>query len=217
MALEDYKDIVATAASITTIAQFFAGMFICKDIVKKRSTENVPCVPFIGGTAMGVLMWQYSNILNDPAMTRVNIVGLSLNLGYLICYYIYSENKRDVQKQVFYATAFVAALIAYVFWEDPDVVEFRYGIIITALLMCLIASPLLSLGDVIRTKSTETLPFPLIVSGTVVTFLWLLYGVIIKNPIIQFQNVVGFLLSAAQLSLFAIYPSRPQEKEKKKK
>jgi solute carrier family 50 protein (sugar transporter) len=59
-----------------------------------------------------------------------------------MCYFL---KQRDVQKQVFYATAFVAALIAYVFWEDPDVVEFRYGIIITALLMVLIASPLLSL------------------------------------------------------------------------
>jgi len=26
MTLEDYKEIVATAASITTVAQFFAGM-----------------------------------------------------------------------------------------------------------------------------------------------------------------------------------------------
>jgi len=50
-----------------------------------------------------------------------------------------------VQQQVFYATAFVAALIAYVYWEDPDVVEFRYGLIITVLLMLLIGSPLLSL------------------------------------------------------------------------
>jgi hypothetical protein len=41
----------------------------------------------------GVLMWKYSNILNDEAMTLVNAVGLSLNLGYLICYYIYSQNK----------------------------------------------------------------------------------------------------------------------------
>jgi len=217
MALEDYKDIVAAAASITTIAQFFSGMFICKDIVKKGSTENVSCVPFVGGTAMGVLMLKYSNILNDPAMTRVNVVGLSLNLGYLICYYIYCANKRDVQQQVFYATGFVAALLAYVFWEDPDIVEFRYGLIITVLLMFLIASPLLSLGDVIRTKSTKTLPFPLILSGTVVTFLWLLYGIIIKNPFIQFQNVVGFLLSAIQLSLFAIYPSKGEKENKKKK
>jgi hypothetical protein len=59
-----------------------------------------------------------------------------------VCYFF---EQRDVQKQVFYATAFVAALIAYVFWEDPDVVELRYGIIITALLLLLIASPLMSL------------------------------------------------------------------------
>jgi hypothetical protein len=38
-------------------------------------------------------MFQYSIMLKDPAMTRVNVVGLSLNLGYLLCYYIYSENK----------------------------------------------------------------------------------------------------------------------------
>ncbi|MDR1581940.1 MAG: hypothetical protein LBS55_01565 [Prevotellaceae bacterium] len=38
-------------------------------------------------------MFQYSNMLKDPAMTRVNVVGFSLNLGYLLCYYIYSANK----------------------------------------------------------------------------------------------------------------------------
>jgi len=41
----------------------------------------------------GVLMMEYSSILNDPAMTLVNAVGLSLNLSYLICYYIYCEKK----------------------------------------------------------------------------------------------------------------------------
>ncbi|XP_069683930.1 sugar transporter SWEET1 [Periplaneta americana] len=217
MALEDYKELVATAASVTTIGQFFAGAFICKDIVKKGSTENIPGIPFIGGTGMGILMLLYSNMLNDPAMTRVNIVGLALNAAYLLCYYIYCQNKKELHTQIMYTIAFVGVLIAYVYWESPDVLEFRYGIIITALLMFLIGSPLLSLGDVIRTKSTETLPFPLILSGTVVTFLWLLYGIIIKNAFIQFQNVVGFALSAIQLSLFAIYPSKPQEKEKKSK
>ena len=59
-----------------------------------------------------------------------------------MCYFF---KQKDVQRQVFYATAYVAALIAYVFWEDPDKVEFRYGIIITVLLMLLIASPLASL------------------------------------------------------------------------
>jgi solute carrier family 50 protein (sugar transporter) len=48
-------------------------------------------------------------------------------------------------------------------------------------------------GDVIRTKCTKTLPFPLILSGTVVTFLWLLYGIIIKNPFIQVSPLYAFL------------------------
>jgi solute carrier family 50 protein (sugar transporter) len=50
-----------------------------------------------------------------------------------------------MQKQIFYTTSFVASLIAYAFWEDPDLVEFRYGIIVTTMLMLLLASPLLSL------------------------------------------------------------------------
>jgi hypothetical protein len=57
----------------------------------------------------------------------------------------YFCKQRELQKQVFYTTAFVAAIIACAFWENPDFVEFRYGIIITTLLMLLIASPLLSL------------------------------------------------------------------------
>ena len=44
----------------------------------------------------GVLMLKYSIILNDPAMTQVNVVGLSLNVGYLICYYIYSAKKVNL-------------------------------------------------------------------------------------------------------------------------
>jgi solute carrier family 50 protein (sugar transporter) len=56
-----------------------------------------------------------------------------------------SFKQRELQKQIFYTIAFVAALIAYVFWESPDIVEFRYGIIVTALLMLLVASPLISL------------------------------------------------------------------------
>jgi hypothetical protein len=53
--------------------------------------------------------------------------------------------QREVEKQVFYATSFVAALIAYTFWENPDLVEVRYGFIITTVLLLLIGSPLLSL------------------------------------------------------------------------
>lgn len=38
--------------------------------------------------------------------------------------------------------------------------------------------------DIIKTKNTEILPFPLIFMGTLVSFQWLLYGFIIDNTFI---------------------------------
>jgi len=134
---------------------------------------------------------------------------------------------------------FTASLLYYAnFWEDPKLVEDRFGAILTVLMLMLLASPLLSLvlktfwtpnyieqtfliillavffnlsrfcivrkyinlystfnlcliinhffqGEIIRTKSTATLPFPIILSGFIVTFEWLLYGIIINNIFIQ--------------------------------
>lgn len=44
-----------------------------------------------------------------------------------------------------------------------------------------------------------------------------LVNIALAYVLFQFQNVVGFLLSAAQLSLFAIYPSKGEKEIKKKK
>nr|CAD7449110.1 unnamed protein product [Timema bartmani] len=192
-----------------------SSKFICRDIVKQGSTKNIAVMPFLGGTAMSVLMLEYSAMLQDPVMTNVNIAGLVLNVMYTMCYYFYASDKGALLTQTLKAFAFVVALLGYAKWEEPSLVEFRFGVIVTAIMMLLIASPLFSLGEVIRTKSTAMLPFPLILSGTIVTFLWLLYGIIINNSLIQLQNVVGLTLCAIQLSLFVIYPSKPKAAKKK--
>lgn len=54
------------------------------------------------------------------------------------------------------------------------------------------------------------MPFPIILSGTIISLLWLLYGIVMREGFVVFQNVVIFLMSAVQLSLFAIFPSTPQ-------
>ncbi|CAB0038201.1 unnamed protein product [Trichogramma brassicae] len=109
------------------------------------------------------------------------------------------------------ATLFVAVILGYAQLEDKELVEFRYGVLTTALFLFLVGSPLMHIGEIIKTKSTAMLPFPLIFMGTIVAFQWLVYGLIINNAFIIFQNGVAFTLSLAQLSLFAIYPSKPVE------
>lgn len=53
----------------------------------------------------------------------------------------------------------------------------------------------------------EGLPFPIIVTGTAISFLWLLYGLANRENFVIIQNGVVFLMSIIQLALFAIYPS----------
>lgn len=76
---------------------------------------------------------------------------------------------------------------------------------------------MIGLKDVIRTQSTESLPFPLIFMGFLVSFAWLVYGVILNSMFMVLQNLIAVLLSGFQLSFFLIYPSTPKAKDVKKK
>lgn len=216
MALEDYKEIVGSAAGVVTILQCFAPAFLCKDIIKKGSTSGVDPLPFIGGITMCILMLQHGIILKDPAMIPVNIFGIALNISYFFCYFYYCKERNVLMSSVSKAVVLVAVLIAYANWESKENVEYRFGMIVTVLMLSLIGAPLMSLGEIIRKKDTSSLPFPLIVSGSLVTSLWLLYGMCIHNVFVQIQNLVALSLCLIQLSLFVIFPSRPPAEDKKK-
>uniref|UniRef100_A0A6B2EGU6 Sugar transporter SWEET n=1 Tax=Phlebotomus kandelakii TaxID=1109342 RepID=A0A6B2EGU6_9DIPT len=216
--LQPYKGIVSAAAGIATIAQFFSGAFVCKDILKAGSAEKFPFLPFIGGTVFGVLGLQYGVILRDETMIPVNLVGLALNIIYVCFFYLYTPNhlKNGIWRQIGIGGAVSAAVVGYVKWEDEELVETRFGILLTVFMVYLISAPLLDLGTIVRNKSVEGLPFPIIFSGTIVSFLWLLHGLILNNTIVVCQNLFFFVLSAFQLSLFAIYPSTPAPTQAKK-
>ncbi|KAL0116525.1 hypothetical protein PUN28_009886 [Cardiocondyla obscurior] len=211
MGLEDYKEIIGFSAMCTTMAHMLSGTLICHDIYKKSSSKGVDPMPFLGGVGVCILMLRYAWMLDDSNMINVNIFGLLTNVAYMMVYYYYTPNTSELYKLSSKVTAFVIAILIYVEMENPANIEFRFGTLVTVLLLLLIASPLVHLNKVIKMKSTEILPFPLIFMGTLVSFQWLLYGIIIDNVFIIFQNAVGFALCIIQLSLFIIFPSKKSE------
>ena len=80
-------------------------------------------------------------------MLRVNAFGLALNIVYMLVYYHYTPNgnKTTVWAQIGLSGAISAAVIGYAQYEHPDLIEFRFGIIMTVLLFALVSSPFLSL------------------------------------------------------------------------
>ena len=47
MGLEDYKDLVSTCATITTIAQFLTGIAVCQKYIKNGTTGESSSAPFV--------------------------------------------------------------------------------------------------------------------------------------------------------------------------
>lgn len=103
-------------------------------------------------------------------------------------YYASSENKSKIWIKVGYVSLFLMACIAYANFEDPKQIEFRLGMLITSILVWLVGSPLLNLPNIIKKKSTEGMPFPIIFAGQLVATAWTLYALSIRNHVM----VVGF-------------------------
>ncbi|XP_053696210.1 sugar transporter SWEET1-like [Sabethes cyaneus] len=214
-ALQPYKELVGNVAGIVTVLQMFSGCFVCNDIRLKGSSDGFSPMPFIGGCGLTVLFLQHALLMGDPAMTRANLVGFAISCVYTAYFYLYTPkaSRGEFWKQVGMSGAMVASLMVYARWEDPALVEDRFGLIITGLMLMLIAQPLFGLPEIMRKKSTEGLPFAMILSGTVVGSMWLLYGIILNNTFVILQNLTALALSAVQLALFVIYPSKDSKKK----
>lgn len=68
---------------------------------------------------------------------------------------------------------------------------------------------------VLREKSTAGWPVPIIISGTVISFMWLLHGIVNRENFVIFQNAIVVLMSAIQLVFIAMYPATATPKAKK--
>ncbi|XP_022917999.1 sugar transporter SWEET1 [Onthophagus taurus] len=200
--LRPYKLTVGNVAGIVTTIQFFSGSVICFDIFKKKTTQGVSSMPFIGGTVIGILVLKYAIMLNDQAMYQVNMAAIILNVMYLIFYLVYSKHRyEEVYRPSARGFALVSALFLYIKWEDATKIEFRYGLIVTVLMLLLMGSPLMEIKDIIRKKDASCIPFPITFMAFFVSILWLLYGIILMNDFMIIQNTIGTLLCVTQLYL----------------
>ncbi|CAB3252037.1 unnamed protein product [Arctia plantaginis] len=213
--LQPYKVIVGQVTTLVTVIQMLSGTFLCWDIYKQGSTRGVAITPLLGGLVLNILNVKYGYIIRDDPCIQVSLLGTFLHLIYSVFYFQYTNEKMKVWMQFGLCSILSTVLIGYTQIEDPGLVEDRFGWIITVIFLTLIASPLSGLKTVIKNQSTEGMPFPIILSGAIVSFAWLVYGFILRNDLIVIQNIVALLLSSVQLLLFVIYPSKPKGKAKK--
>lgn len=94
------------------------------------------------------MVLQFGVILNDLATIRINAIGFALNIAYICFFYNFTngtKEKTHIWTQLGFAFAFVIAVIAYCALENPVVLPFRFGLLLTSIVFYLVGSPLLDL------------------------------------------------------------------------
>lgn len=208
--MEDWKGFVSTTATISTLINFLTGLQVVRGFLRKGTSGEASGLPFVAGALNCGIWFKYALLIDDTAMKLVNGIGVLLLSSSSAIFYKYTPNRTSVLKQIVFAVGFFVTISFYVNSMNEELGHARYilGLVGDVLAVCYFGAPLAAVAHVIRTGSTEVLPFPIILSSWFVTGQWWIYGNILEDNFVKVPNCLGWCLATFQLLLFVYFPNK---------
>ena len=202
---------VGWAAVVATLFYFAApikDVFGENGIVKTRTNANLATgFPYFA-SFYNCALWVMYAAGDLPKLMQplaINILGVSLQLSFLTCYWYYATEKDDLVscRRAFFGGAFIV-VVAFAVCESMH--SFKpFGDFAMAMNIIMYYSPLAAFATVVREKSVARMPLAPLVLTLVCSLLWLTYGYMIRDVPIMTPNACGVLLGIAQLSVYAYF------------
>lgn len=183
-------------------------------IIRKKSTEEFSCVPYITALVNCLLYTWYGLPLvscgweNFPVVT-VNGLGILLEFSFIFIYFWFASPTRKMKVTVIVIPVIImfciiASISAFVFHDHHHRKVFvgSLGVVASVIMY---ASPLVAVKQVIVTKSVEFMPFYLSFFSFLNSSLWMAYGLLSHDLFIASPNLVGSPLGIFQLLLYCKY------------
>jgi len=212
MALEEWKEVVANGATVSTIIMFLVGIQVCLGFWRQKTTGESSCLTFLVGVAMTFVWTNYGRLVGDPPLEFVNGTGLVLQTIYTFVFYGYASSKIKTGKKIFLTLLFVMGVHFYIqVEEDMAKLQNRIGLLGASMSVAYCSAPLASVQHVFRTRNTEVMPYYLILATIFVTGQWTLYGSIIQDNFVKIPNLIGFLAAVFQFSLFFYFTDKRED------
>ncbi|XP_010925760.1 bidirectional sugar transporter SWEET3b [Elaeis guineensis] len=203
--------IMANAASLLLYA---APIPTFKRMIRKRSTEEFSCVPYILALMNCLLYTWYGLPIvsqgweNFPVIT-INGLGIPLETSFIFIYIWFSvpEQKKFVSLValpvlvLFTVTAFVSSFV----FHDHHHRKVFVGSIGLVASISMYSSPLVAVKQVIKTKSVEFMPFYLSFFSFIASCLWMAYGLLGRDLFLATPNLLGSPIALLQLVLYCMY------------
>ncbi|XP_077989181.1 sugar transporter SWEET1-like [Glandiceps talaboti] len=204
---------VSWACLVFTVGMFAAGIPSCLQIVRRRSTQDVPFLPFLATDLNNILWCYYGLMIRDSTILLVNTIGSCIQTLCMIVYLYYSGEKVKIMRQMFYAFVGVMSFLMYlnVYDLSPDRFINQLGLAASAVTIAMYASPLAQMKEVLVSRTTRSMSFPLSVATFIASSLWTLYGFLLNDMYVSLPNVPGIITSIVRFYLFYLYPRSSSE------
>ncbi|PWA79622.1 bidirectional sugar transporter N3 [Artemisia annua] len=204
--------------NLVSIGAYFAPMPTFIKICKRKSTMGFESLPYVL-SLFSALLWMYYSFIkegNTFLLITVNAFGSLIETVYVIIFIIYATpyGRKQTLKILSALTALclVISLGSFYLLHGPTraVVVGWIGV---ALSICVFASPLTIVLQVVKTKNVEFMPFTLLCFLTLSSVMWFAYGMFTMDLCVMVPNVIGFVLGMIQMSLYQYYKQKGKTKK----
>ncbi|XP_066367587.1 bidirectional sugar transporter SWEET3a-like isoform X1 [Miscanthus floridulus] len=214
--------IVGIIGSAVCIALYAVPMLTFKRVIKEASVGEFSCVPYILALFSTLTYSWYGFPVVSSGWENISVCGTCL-IGVLfetsfISLYLWFA-PRQKRKFVMLMVSLVLAIFCVTVFTSSFIVHTHHvrkvfvGSIGIVTAISFYSSPLVAVKQVIRTKSVEFMPFYLSLFSFLASLIWMIYGILGRDPYITTPNAAGCFTGILQLAVYGIY-SRCKEPTK---
>eukprot|EP01032_Pedospumella_encystans_P021987 gene21987-24928_t len=196
----DVSSALFYAGPVFSIALQLSNAQTAARIYSAKSVGSLSPVPFACLFANSLIWLYYGLLKEDFVVYGPNITGAVIGVGCICAYEAMSPTfNRSVYGALVLVCLFVTGLA---FCEKAEEIGL-VGCLGTILLM---GAPLATLSNVIKERSTASIPFNQSLMSFFNSLSWAMYGALVANDImIWAPSAIGVALASLQLSLFLVY------------
>jgi solute carrier family 50 protein (sugar transporter) len=175
-------------------------------MVKNGDESQFPVIVILAQALQNIACGAYGLQISDDPFFLSSAIGLVFQLIWLTLYYSvgrrrYTESIPDLHP-IGFSTLVASSMIGLVFLlslMNTNIV----GMLSTILTTLLCISPLATLGIVVRSRNSATIPIPMSLVMLVTNIAWGIYGILLSDNYIFFPSLIGVIITVFQLIVTA--------------
>ncbi|CAH2053529.1 unnamed protein product [Thlaspi arvense] len=202
---------VGVIGNVISVLVFLSPVEAFWRIVRRRSTEEYECLPYIC-TLMSSSLWTYYGIVTpgEYLVSTVNGFGVLAESIYVLVFLFFVPKPRFLKTvAMVLALNVIFPIIAIggtrTAFDDAKMRSNSMGFICATLNIIMYGSPLSAIKTVVTTRSVKYMPFWLSFFLFLNGAIWSVYALLLHDIFLLVPNGMGFVFGAMQLLIYAFY------------